>query len=71
MAQGLNGAAAGAARSLKLALEEDNTELIRRRFRKLSGMLGGNLDKHTGTLRRVLDSSDLEARLTRITSFEF
>jgi hypothetical protein len=71
MAQGLNGSAAGAARSLKLALEADNKELIELRFRKLNGMLGGNLDKHSGNLRQILGDEDLEARLTRITSFEF
>jgi hypothetical protein len=70
MAQGLNGPAAGAARSLKRALEADDAELIRHRFRKLGGMLGGNLSQQAGNLRELIGDDGLAARLTRITSFE-
>lgn len=65
----LDGPAEKKVRSLAAALDEDNGDLIRRRWGVLRGMLGQRLVAFQPQIRQLL-TDEQAARLARMTSFE-
>ena len=69
MAKQLEGPARKKVTSLAAALDEDNGDLIRLRWRALCSTLSGHASDYTGQIRALLNDEQA-ARLERMTSFK-